>query len=137
MKLRKIGTFLAGKLEKEKNMRGLRWVLSILLILSLLAFGSTGWAKGKYKPQNDKDGWYDERDERYDDRPPGWDKGRKTGWRGHDLPPGQEKKYRQRYEDNYRYRYPTPVPCTGAGSGPALTLRELISLQLSQALRVF
>ena len=72
-------------------MRGLRWVLSILLILSLLAFGSTGWAKGKYKPQNDKDDWYDERDERDDNRPPGWDKGRKTGWRGYDLPPAKKK----------------------------------------------
>lgn len=28
----------------------------------------------------------------YYKRPPGWDRGRKTGWRGGDMPPGQMKK---------------------------------------------
>jgi hypothetical protein len=29
-------------------------------------------------------------------RPPGWDRGRKVGWRGGSMPPGQAKKYRRR-----------------------------------------
>ena len=28
-------------------------------------------------------------------RPPGWDRGRKVGWRGGSMPPGQRKKYRR------------------------------------------
>jgi len=27
------------------------------------------------------------------DRPPGWDKGKKEGWGGADTPPGQQKKH--------------------------------------------
>ena len=50
--------------------------------------------------QNDDDqGW--ERRDKYeyrtygdrDERPPGWSRGRKTGWRNCGLPPGQAKKY--------------------------------------------
>jgi len=28
-------------------------------------------------------------------RPPGWNRGRKVGWRGGSVPPGQRKKYRR------------------------------------------
>lgn len=37
------------------------------------------------------------------DRPQGWDRGRKRGWRGCDLPPGQAKKYgcQSNYLDYY------------------------------------
>ncbi len=93
-----------------------RWVLVVLLILSLLAFGSAGWAEGKHGQQKDKDGWDDQWDKRHDDQPPGWDKGKKTGWRGRDLPPGQQKKYRQRHEGQYDWprdaprQAVTPVP---------------------------
>ena len=91
-------------------MRSCKWGLSMLLIMSFLAFSSSSWADKKPKHQRDQQGWDDQWDKRDGDHPPGWDKGKKTGWRGNDLPPGQEKKYRQRYEDNYRYGYPRPVP---------------------------
>ena len=32
-------------------------------------------------------------EERYFRTPPGWDRGKKKGWRGYDLPPGQRKKF--------------------------------------------
>ncbi len=46
-------------------------------------------------------------------RPPGWDRGRKVGWGGCDLPPGQAKKYGcyasgYRDYDAPRYYYPPP-----------------------------
>ena len=46
-------------------------------------------------------------------RPPGWDRGRKVGWGGCDLPPGQAKKYgcygsSYRYYDAPRYYYVPP-----------------------------
>ena len=46
-------------------------------------------------------------------RPPGWERGRKVGWGGCDLPPGQAKKYGcyasdYRYYDAPRYYYPPP-----------------------------
>lgn len=37
-------------------------------------------------------------------RPPGWERGRKVGWRGCDLPPGQAKKYGC-YGSGYGYSY--------------------------------
>lgn len=45
-----------------------------------------------------------------DHRPPGWSKGKKTGWGNCDLPPGQAKKYgscnvyRYQGRDHYWYR---------------------------------
>src|SRR6266404_1745522 len=103
-----------------KSIRSI-WKLSIigLLALSLLpaAFAQGkghGNGKGKGQAKHDRD---DDRDrdndsdrdhdrDRGDDvrgsllgrstdssRPPGWDKGRKTGWGNCDVPPGQVKKY--------------------------------------------
>ena len=40
-------------------------------------------------------------------RPRGWERGRKAGWRGCDLPPGQAKKYGC-YGDDYRFRERRP-----------------------------
>ncbi len=45
-------------------------------------------------------------------RPPGWDRGRKVGWGGCDLPPGQARKYgcygrAYRYDD-YRFHQRPP-----------------------------
>jgi hypothetical protein len=37
-------------------------------------------------------------DRDHDRRPAGWDHGRKTGWHGHDVPPGQAKKAEARHE---------------------------------------
>lgn len=55
-----------------------------------------------------RDGW-EYQTFRGDDRPPGWSKGRKTGWGNCGMPPGQAKKYgcnRYRYQgrDYYWYR---------------------------------
>ena len=53
----------------------------------------------------DHDRWerrdkYEYRTYRGDERPPGWSKGKKTGWGNCNLPPGQAKKYGC---NNYRY----------------------------------
>ncbi len=49
-------------------------------------------------------------------RPPGWDRGRKVGWRGCDLPPGQAKKYgcyaRDYRDDDDYYRFRERRPST-------------------------
>ncbi len=45
-------------------------------------------------------GGYEYRTYDRDRRPPGWSKGKKTGWGNCDLPPGQAKKYGCR---SYRY----------------------------------
>lgn len=50
------------------------------------------WRKEKREHRawrNRRRDWYARRDDR---RPQGWDHGRKEGWRGGQLPPGQEKK---------------------------------------------
>ena len=75
--------------------------LSMLLILAFLAVSSTSWADRKYKTKDYDRDWYDQYDRGAKDEPPGWDKGKKTGWRGRDLPPGQEKKYDKGYNRNY------------------------------------
>ena len=49
-----------------------------ILLLSVVFIGSLAIAQGKGKNQND-------------DRPAGWDKGKKKGWQS-DVPPGQEEK---------------------------------------------
>ncbi len=115
-------------------MRSCRWGLSLLLIMSFLAFSSSSWADKKpqhqrdqqgwndqgHKPdgdqppgswadkkpqhQRDQQGWNDQGHKRYGDQPPGWDKGKKTGWRGNDLPPGQEKKHHQSYNHKPKYQ---------------------------------
>lgn len=38
--------------------------------------------------------WHDEGDDRHGHVPPGWSHGRKTGWGGAGMPPGQAKKMR-------------------------------------------
>ena len=105
-------------------MRTCKWGLSILLMMSFLVFSSSSWADKKSKHQRDQQGWDDQWDKPDGDRPPGWDKGKKTGWRGHDLPPGQEKKnhrsykYKSKYNDENDWRRyddlppltPVPVP---------------------------
>ncbi len=48
-----------------------------ILLLSVVFIGSLAIAQGKGKNQND-------------DRPAGWDKGKKKGWQS-DVPPGQEE----------------------------------------------
>ena len=79
-------------------MRSCKWGLSMLLIISFLAFSSSSWADKKPKHQGDQQGWDDQWDNGDGDHPPGWDKGKKTGWHGHGLPPGQEKKIHRSYK---------------------------------------
>jgi hypothetical protein len=68
----------------------------------------------KHHDDDDRGGWerrggyeyrmYGDRDE----RPPGWSRGNKTGWRDCGLPPGQAKKYGCRsyiYEGRRHYYY--------------------------------
>jgi len=85
-------------------MRVFKGLLTMLLVLTFLAFSSISWADKKPK-QKDYQGWDDQWDTPDADRPPGWDKGKKTGWRGHDLPPGQEKKSHPEYKYKKKYRY--------------------------------
>jgi len=53
-------------------------IILFILLLSVVFIGSPAIAQGKGKSQND-------------DRPAGWDKGKKQGWQS-DVPPGQEEK---------------------------------------------
>ncbi len=82
-------------------------ILAMAVMLGALVAGAQ--AKGPAQRRNGDDGYrrgsnvnvvvnghdhyrghdYDDRD----GRPPGWSRGRKVGWRGCDLPPGQAKKY--------------------------------------------
>jgi len=53
-------------------------IILFILLLSVGFIGSPAIAQGKGKGQNN-------------DRPAGWDKGKKHGWKS-DVPPGQEEK---------------------------------------------
>jgi len=93
--------------------------------LSLPLFGDQGHGRGKGNPHNNQAAQSDNDNDQgrwerhgdyeyrtYDQRegtPPGWNKGKKTGWGNCGLPPGQAKKYgcqRYRYQgrDYYYYR---------------------------------
>jgi len=110
-----------------------RWlaVLAMMAALGLVTptlTADNGKAKGKGNPHVDKSfddedhGERGDRDERwehrngyeyrvYDDRdgrPPGWSRGKKTGWGNCGLPPGQAKKYGCRayvYQGRPHYYY--------------------------------
>jgi hypothetical protein len=114
-------------------MRGLRLaVASFVLAACTMVFvpsvaqAHDGWRHGR--DRDDDDGraqvrvivrqnggyFYSSGPER---RPPGWDRGRKVGWGGCDLPPGQAKKYGcygsgYRYDDDDGYRYHQRRPST-------------------------
>jgi len=94
-------------------------VIGLALSASVLAKNAQGNSQGKGKGNphaqamredhdqgRDHDGW--ERHDKWeyhtyrgDERPPGWSKGRKTGWGNCNLPPGQAKKYGC---NTYRYQ---------------------------------
>jgi hypothetical protein len=96
-------------------MRMLSFRMGAALILCAALTTGTAWAQGRgharswgkhrvFAHDRDRDfrrGWrgdYDRNDLsffswRNSARPPGWDRGRKTGWGNCDLPPGQAKKY--------------------------------------------
>jgi hypothetical protein len=52
-------------------MRYHKWGLTMLLIFSFLAFSYLSWADQKSKPQRDRQGWDDQRDQGDDNHPPG------------------------------------------------------------------
>jgi hypothetical protein len=102
------------------------WLAVLALVASLALITPTVMAEhgqGKHHgkkhfdndhDRDDHDRW--ERREGYeyrsyadrDDRPPGWSRGRKTGWGNCGLPPGQAKKYGCRmymYEGRPHYYY--------------------------------
>jgi len=65
----------------------------------------------KHRDDDDDQGW-ERRDgyeyRTYDERPPGWSRGKKTGWGNCGLPPGQAKKYGCQtyvYQDRPYYYY--------------------------------
>lgn len=111
------------------------WMIQTVLLVGLLTFAGPllagqGNGKGKGNPHKDqvafdgdRDGDDDRnRDDRWERRgdyeyrtygddqlPPGWSKGKKTGWGNCGLPPGQAKKYgcqsyRYKGRDYYYYR---------------------------------
>ena len=104
---------------------GRHWLATLALIASLglvmpTVMADNGKDKGKEKSHanksfdSDDQGW--ERHDGYesrvygdrDDRPPGWSRGKKTGWGNCGLPPGQAKKYGCRtyvYEGRPHYYY--------------------------------
>jgi hypothetical protein len=85
-------------MKQGEKMLSCRWGFSMFLIIAFLAFSSSSWADKKWKHQMDQQAWDDQRDRRASDQPPGWDKGKKTGWHGDHLPPGQEKKNYRSYK---------------------------------------
>jgi hypothetical protein len=103
---------------------GTRLFATLVLIATLGLVTSTlmadnGKAKGKGNPHasksfDDDQGWEKRDGYEYrtygdgDDRPPGWSRGKKTGWGNCGLPPGQAKKYGCRtyvYQGRPHYYY--------------------------------
>lgn len=101
------------------------WLAGLALITALGLFtpaliADHGKSHGKGNPhatnsyQNSDQGWENRGAYEYrvygnrDDRPPGWNNGRKTGWGNCGLPPGQAKKYGCRtyvYQGRPHYYY--------------------------------
>lgn len=118
-------------------------IIAIGLALCVTMTPSTVFAKGPgqgHGHENDHrvdrgHGW--DGDHGPGHRPPGWDKGKKTGWRGGALPPGQAKKqgytgrrhYAHRDVHHDRYRAHRPVT-TGTRTTTTTT-----TTQTSQARR--
>ncbi len=100
----------------EDNMSR-RWITTLALAAALLcalpAMADKDKDKGKGNPHADRDddrwerrGAYEYRTYEHGNQPPGWSKGKKTGWGDCDLPPGQAKKYGCRtYNYNGRKHY--------------------------------
>ena len=82
------------------------WIL-VAMLIALLVTTSTLVGKGKDKHKHNRNAsskkyghqWERRGEYEYraysgrDERPPGWSRGNKTGWRDCGLPPGQAKKY--------------------------------------------
>lgn len=106
-------------------MRGLKsWIAGFVLAACTMIFAPSMAQAHDWDRHRDRDGvrvvvrgGYDFDDYAPARRPPGWERGRKVGWGGCDLPPGQAKKYgcygtRYRYDDDDGYRYHQRRPST-------------------------
>jgi hypothetical protein len=99
------------------------FICALAIAVPMLADQGKGKGHGKGNPHNNQASDRDDRDDRWERRgdyeyrtygehegvPPGWSKGKKTGWGNCGLPPGQAKKYgcqSYRYggRDYYYYR---------------------------------
>ena len=99
-------------------------LLAILTLVATLGLGApalradhgdkrNGHKHGNKAHDDDDQGWerrdgYEYRSYGDDQRPPGWSRGKKTGWGNCGLPPGQAKKYGCRtyvYQDRPIYYY--------------------------------
>ena len=103
----------------------MRWFRLVVVIAALFLvsplFADQGKGKGKGNPHKnqaadyrDDDRWERRGDYEYrtygqnEGAPPGWSKGKKTGWGNCGLPPGQAKKYgcqTYRYQGHDYYYY--------------------------------
>ena len=99
-----------------------RWITTLTLTGVLMLSGSAlaghddhghGHGKGNPHARPDDDQWEQRGNYEYHvfeggSRPPGWGKGKKTGWRNCGMPPGQAKKYGCQtyvYEGRHYYYY--------------------------------
>ena len=104
---------------------GRHWLTGIALVAALGLFApaliaENGQSQGKGNPhatngyQNSDEGWENRDGYQYrtysnpNERPPGWNHGKKTGWGNCGMPPGQAKKYGCRtyaYQGRPHYYY--------------------------------
>jgi hypothetical protein len=100
-----------------------RWLTALALAASWLFLSSASPGQGKSQGHGnphanrnlDDDGRWEQRDGYeyrtygdHDGRPPGWSRGKKTGWGNCGMPPGQAKKYGCReyvYQGRPHYYY--------------------------------
>ena len=77
------------------------------------------WRREQWRRGHERHEQWRDSDDR---RPPGWDHGKKTGWRGGDMPPGQAKKQgygpqanaQPSYSNSHRDMH-RPMPSNNAG----------------------
>ncbi len=74
----------------------------LFLVTSFLTVTGSRLAEARKQNQPDRPDWSDRWNKPDDNQPPGWDRGKKTGWRGQDEPPGQEKKHRHKHKKKYQ-----------------------------------
>jgi hypothetical protein len=103
-------------------------LLAILTLVATLGLGApvlradhgdkgNGHKHGNKAHDDDDQGWerrdgYEYRSYADDQRPPGWSRGKKTGWKNCGMPPGQAKKYGCQayvYEGRPHYYYQDEV----------------------------
>jgi len=75
-------------------------VAAALIAAVVIGAGMTAPAFAKQGEHGgDRGGW------NHDSNPPGWNHGNKTGWGGHNMPPGLYKKFHSNSDRAYSSRY--------------------------------